>query len=99
MHRMVERAQRLDGTCTGEHGVGFGKRVGWLRSGGVDERRADLPLLLQDYIEAELGSGTIELLRQIKNVVDPQNIMVSSTLVCAHLRRRADPSFRRTLAS
>ena len=22
---MIERAQRLDGTCTGEHGVGHGK--------------------------------------------------------------------------
>lgn len=29
VHRMVERAQRLDGTCTGEHGVGLGKRVSW----------------------------------------------------------------------
>ncbi|KAF7311529.1 FAD-binding protein [Mycena kentingensis (nom. inval.)] len=26
VHRMVERAIRLDGTCTGEHGVGVGKR-------------------------------------------------------------------------
>ncbi|EKM52199.1 uncharacterized protein PHACADRAFT_101477 [Phanerochaete carnosa HHB-10118-sp] len=26
VHRMVERAIRLDGTCTGEHGVGIGKR-------------------------------------------------------------------------
>lgn len=25
VHRMVERAQRLEGTCTGEHGVGHGK--------------------------------------------------------------------------
>ncbi|KAF7303816.1 FAD-binding protein [Mycena indigotica] len=25
-HRMVERAIKLDGTCTGEHGVGVGKR-------------------------------------------------------------------------
>lgn len=27
VHNMVERAQRLDGTCTGEHGVGMGKMV------------------------------------------------------------------------
>ncbi|KAJ7054125.1 FAD-linked oxidase-like protein [Mycena amicta] len=26
VHRMVERAIQLDGTCTGEHGVGVGKR-------------------------------------------------------------------------
>ena len=26
VHRMVERAIRLEGTCTGEHGVGIGKR-------------------------------------------------------------------------
>lgn len=27
VHRMVERALELDGTCTGEHGVGIGKRA------------------------------------------------------------------------
>jgi len=26
VHKMVERAIRMDGTCTGEHGVGIGKR-------------------------------------------------------------------------
>jgi D-lactate dehydrogenase (cytochrome) len=26
VHRMVHRALDLDGTCTGEHGVGVGKR-------------------------------------------------------------------------
>lgn len=28
VHRLVHRALDLDGTCTGEHGVGIGKR-GW----------------------------------------------------------------------
>lgn len=30
----------------------------------------------QDFIENELGPGTVELLRQIKQTLDPQNIMV-----------------------
>jgi len=36
--RLVERALAMEGTCTGEHGVGFGK-IDWLRKehgGGVD---------------------------------------------------------------
>lgn len=51
---MVLRAQRMDGTCTGEHGVGHGK---------------------MDYLEAELGKGTVSLLRDIKAHLDPKNIM------------------------
>ncbi|EGN93922.1 hypothetical protein SERLA73DRAFT_144955 [Serpula lacrymans var. lacrymans S7.3] len=50
VHRMVERAIALDGTCTGEHGVGIGKR---------------------EYLEEELGEGTVELMRAIKKTIDP----------------------------
>ncbi|MEW6472594.1 MAG: FAD-linked oxidase C-terminal domain-containing protein [Actinomycetota bacterium] len=40
--RMVERALRMDGTCTGEHGIGLGKRhYLWTEHGeGVDVMRA-----------------------------------------------------------
>lgn len=38
VHRMVERAQRLDGTCTGEHGVGMGKMVSFRRAGADAEK-------------------------------------------------------------
>ncbi|GAA6058652.1 hypothetical protein JCM10212_004063 [Sporobolomyces blumeae] len=60
VHRMVERAQRLDGTATGEHGVGIGKKP---------------------YVESELGSGTVELLRRIKQTIDPQGIMNPGKLI------------------
>ncbi|GAA99450.1 uncharacterized protein L969DRAFT_619913 [Mixia osmundae IAM 14324] len=53
VHRMVERAQTLDGTCTGEHSVGVGKR---------------------EYLAAELGQPTVEVLRKLKQSLDPQGI-------------------------
>jgi D-lactate dehydrogenase (cytochrome) len=42
---MVYRAIRLDGTCSGEHGVGLGK---------------------VEYLEEELGVGTVGLMESIK---------------------------------
>jgi len=60
VHKMVSIAQKLDGTCTGEHGVGIGKI---------------------EYLEAELGSGTLALLKAIKSTIDPQNIMNPGKLV------------------
>lgn len=35
-------------------------------------------LPLKPYVEDELGSGTVELLRRLKETIDPQNIMVRS---------------------
>jgi len=52
--RLVERALRLEGTCTGEHGVGMGK---------------------QASLQAELGDDVIDLMRDIKKVFDPENLM------------------------
>ncbi|KAI0043783.1 hypothetical protein FA95DRAFT_1498054 [Auriscalpium vulgare] len=54
VHRLVHRAIALDGTCTGEHGVGLGKK---------------------EYLNEELGEGTIELMLAVKKAVDPDNIM------------------------
>lgn len=51
--RLNMRAIAMEGTCTGEHGVGQGK-VGFLK--------------------AEHGHG-VELMRQIKRALDPDNIM------------------------
>ncbi|HYN12871.1 MAG TPA: FAD-linked oxidase C-terminal domain-containing protein [Burkholderiales bacterium] len=52
--RLVERALRLEGTCTGEHGIGMGK---------------------QASLRAELGDDMMDLMRDIKKVFDPDNLM------------------------
>ncbi|KAL7419916.1 D-lactate ferricytochrome c oxidoreductase [Cryptotrichosporon argae] len=53
VHDMVERAIRLGGTCTGEHGVGIGK---------------------VEYLDQELGEGTVNLMETVKRAVDPLNL-------------------------
>jgi D-lactate dehydrogenase (cytochrome) len=52
--RLVERALRLEGTCTGEHGVGMGK---------------------QGSLRAELGDDVMDVMRDIKKLFDPDNLM------------------------
>ncbi|MES9903931.1 MAG: FAD-linked oxidase C-terminal domain-containing protein, partial [Sedimenticola sp.] len=52
-HRLVQRALAMDGTCTGEHGIGQGK-IG--------------------FLEEESPEGVV-LMRQIKQTLDPQNIL------------------------
>jgi D-lactate dehydrogenase (cytochrome) len=52
--RLVERALRMEGTCTGEHGIGLGK-MGSMRM--------------------ELGDDMMDLMRDVKKVFDPNNLM------------------------
>jgi D-lactate dehydrogenase (cytochrome) len=57
--QMVERALALGGTCSGEHGVGYGKLA---------------------YAAAEHGEA-IHVMRQIKQALDPQNLMNPGKLI------------------
>ncbi|MFL6572575.1 MAG: FAD-binding oxidoreductase [Burkholderiales bacterium] len=52
--RLVERALRMEGTCTGEHGIGLGK-IG--------------------SMQMELGEDVVDVMRDIKRVFDPDNLM------------------------
>ena len=59
--RMAERAQRLGGTCTGEHGVGLGK---------------------MEFLKAEHGEA-LDVMRTIKQALDPLNLMNPGKLIPA----------------
>lgn len=56
--RISQRAIAMDGTCTGEHGIGQGK---------------------QSYLCEELG-GAVDLMRKIKQALDPLNLMNPSKI-------------------
>lgn len=51
--RLIQRALDADGTCTGEHGIGQGKK---------------------EYLKKELGDDTVDIMRMIKNALDPDNL-------------------------
>jgi len=51
---MVKRAIALEGTCTGEHGIGLGKI---------------------DSMKMELGEDVVDVMRDIKKLFDPDNLM------------------------
>ena len=53
-HQLVKRALAMDGTCTGEHGIGLHK---------------------MDFLVAEAGTGAVQMMRNIKHALDPNNIM------------------------
>ena len=52
--RIVARAIAMDGTCTGEHGVGLHK---------------------MDFLIAEHGNDAIDLMRSVKQALDPKHIL------------------------
>ena len=60
--RLVERSLRLEGTCTGEHGIGLGK---------------------MGSMKMELGDDVIDLMRDIKRALDPENLMNPGKVVAA----------------
>ncbi|XP_041047604.1 probable D-lactate dehydrogenase, mitochondrial [Carcharodon carcharias] len=53
-NRLARRALAMHGTCTGEHGIGLGKR---------------------QLLTEEVGAVAMQVMREIKAVLDPKNIM------------------------
>lgn len=58
--RLIERAIAMEGTCTGEHGVGVGK---------------------MRFLELEHGPQGVAMMRQIKQALDPKNILNPGKIV------------------
>ncbi|XP_078005484.1 putative D-lactate dehydrogenase, mitochondrial isoform X2 [Phascolarctos cinereus] len=54
VEQLGRNALATNGTCTGEHGIGLGKR---------------------QLLKEEIGPVGIEIMRQIKSVLDPKNLM------------------------
>ena len=52
--RVIQRALAMEGTCTGEHGIGIGK---------------------QPYLRQELGEDVLAVMRDLKRMFDPENLM------------------------
>lgn len=52
--KLMRKILPMEGTCTGEHGIGVGKKK---------------------YLEMELGRPAIQMMRAIKQALDPNNIL------------------------
>ena len=63
--RMVARALDMGGTCTGEHGIGYGK-IG--------------------FLNREHGTEAVSVMRQVKQALDPGNLMNPGKILHRHLR-------------
>ncbi|PWZ40547.1 D-lactate dehydrogenase [cytochrome], mitochondrial [Zea mays] len=78
-HFMVHTALSMEGTCTGEHGVGTGKMKANISSPWISS-----PSLLE-YLEKELGIESLRTMKRIKAALDPNNIMNPGKLIPPHV--------------
>ncbi|KAL9114236.1 MAG: hypothetical protein Q9227_001658 [Pyrenula ochraceoflavens] len=78
VHNMVDLALDMEGTCTGEHGIGLGKK---------------------DSLLKELGADTINVMKSIKQALDPQWLLNPGKIFDAGDVQRTESDALATAAS
>lgn len=75
VHRMMDRAIAMEGTVSGEHAIGLGKKVFSCRFLSA-YYRTELAVLTsrfhQNSLVDELGLDTIHLMKELKRALDPK---------------------------
>ncbi|OEL34408.1 D-lactate dehydrogenase [cytochrome], mitochondrial [Dichanthelium oligosanthes] len=100
-HFMVHTALSMEGTCTGEHGVGTGKMKAsiiymfstnffvrhycYLANNALALLLMNTPFVFCQYLEKELGIESLRTMKRIKAALDPNNIMNPGKLIPPHV--------------
>nr|XP_024357601.1 D-lactate dehydrogenase [cytochrome], mitochondrial-like isoform X2 [Physcomitrium patens] len=72
---IVHLSLSMEGTCTGEHGVGVGKMK------VISMRFLILFQICSKYLEKEHGSAAMTMMGSIKRAIDPSNLMNPGKLI------------------
>ena len=76
VHKMMRRAVDMEGTVSGEHAIGMGKKVCVENSSELSNfQRAKMlttVMILQDDMVHELGHETVLVMKQLKQALDPK---------------------------
>ena len=81
--KVAAKALELGGTCTGEHGIGLGKIKYFIftchnnayRGNAIRDRELKYISGKKQFLIDEVGEKSVDLMRQIKQVFDPKNLM------------------------
>ncbi|CAL5435775.1 unnamed protein product [Camellia sinensis] len=87
-HFMVHTALSMEGTCTGEHGVGTGKMKIVFLVYCLNEEEVTIRLMMLtvlQYLEKELGIEALRTMKSIKEALDPNNIMNPGKIIPPHV--------------
>lgn len=68
-HKMIDRALEMEGTVSGEHGIGIGKMV------CLASHLHSLLTCVKEALLHEVGPDTIHVMRMVKHALDPKYVL------------------------